>query len=339
MPSSGSAARATDMKLTLMILIAVTTALPAGAQVSSPPRKPPVVSRPVVKPGGPGAPEQDTSHARAWRPYRFALFSSQVYDSNIERDRLDPITSYGFVIGGVARYQSAEVRPDMSVVYEIAHHSYTRNEQFDRVSHNLSAVASRRLTRSLTAEAIAEAALKGSSEDRDVGDQYIFIPRLNYRLDQARRLRVYGAYRIRRYDIDADRDAVNRYVGTELRSDVGDETRMELGFRYETNSAREARRSYTRRTYDITYTRTWGDNDQLLAEVRYRSQRYDQRPGDEDDDDPRHDHRVAPTLEWVHRFGRGFSTIANYTFENRTSNDPGNGYRDHVFALTGRFDW
>lgn len=327
------------MKLTLTILIAVATALPAGAQVSSPPRKPPVISKPVVKPSSPGAPRQDTSRVGGvWRPYRFALFSSQVYDSNIERHNLDPVTSYGFVIGGVGRYQSAAVRPDLSVVYEIARHSYTRNEQFDRVSHNLSAVASRRLTRKLTAEAIAEAALKGSSEDRDVGDQYIFIPRLNYRLDDARRLRLYGAYRIRRYDIDADRDAVNRYVGTEVRSDVSDEARVQLGFRYETNSARAERRSYTRRTYDVTYTRSWGNND-LLAEVRYRSQRYDQRPVDEDDDDPRHDHRVAPTLEWVHRFGRGFSTTANYTFENRTSNDPDNGYRDHAFALTGRFDW
>lgn len=323
-----------------MIFLALATALPADAQVSSPPRKPPVIPRPVVKPGSPGSPTQDTSRAaKAWRPYRFALFNSQVYDTNIDRDKLDPIPSYGFVFGGVARYQSAEVRPGMSVVYELARHSYTRSEQFDRVSHNLSAVASRGLTQRLSAELIAEAALKGSSEDRDVGDQYIFLPRLNYRLDDARRLRLYGAYRIRRYDIDADRDAVNRYVGTELRSDVSDEARLALGFRYETNSARAARRSYSRRTYDITYTRNMGNDDYVLAEVRYRSQRYDQRPIDEDDDNPRHDHRVAPTLEWVHRFGRGLSAIANYTFENRTSNDPDNGYRDHVFALTARFDW
>ena len=328
------------MKFTIPILIALATAMPAGGQVSSPPRKPPVISKPGAKPAEPGAPRHDSLRVvMGWRPYRLALFSSQVYDSNIERDKADPITSNGFVIGGVARYQSAAVRPALSVAYEIARHSYTRSEQYDRVSHNLSAVSSRRFTKKLTAEAIAEAALKGSSEDRDVGDQYVFLPRLNYRLDGARRLRIYGAYRIRRYDVNADRDAVNRYVGSELRSDVGDEARMEFGFRYETNSARAARRSYTRRTYDLTYTRTWGKDDDLLAEVRYRSQRYDQRPIDEDDDNPRADRRLTPTLEWVHRFGGGFSMITNYNFENRTSNDPDNGYRDHVVALTGRFDW
>ena len=77
------------MKLTLTILIALAAALPAAAQVSSPPRNPPVVTKPVVKPGAPGAPNQDSSYTgKVWRPYRFALFSSQVYDSNIDRAKL-----------------------------------------------------------------------------------------------------------------------------------------------------------------------------------------------------------------------------------------------------------
>lgn len=324
------------MRLVFLILAVATMAMPAVAQVSAPPRKQPVT---VKKPPLPNTPTNDSAVASAWRPYRFALLSSKVMDSNIEREKEDPITSNGFVVGGAARYQSAEVRPGVQLAYEIATHSYTRSEQYDRVSHNLSSVLTRRFTKKLMGEAIAEAALKGSSEDRDVGNQYIILPRLNYRLDDSRRLRLYGAYRIRRYDTDTDRDAFNRYAGAEIRSDVGSDSRVELGFRYETNSARAARRSYTRRTYHTAYTRSFGDNDTFLAELKYRSQRYDKRPVDEDHDSFRHDHRFSPMVEWVHRFGRGFSLIANYDFEYRKSNDPDNGYRDHVFALTGRFDW
>ncbi len=330
------------MKIVLLLAVAVVSAMPLGAQVSSPPRKAPAATekpKTTSKPADPKASKPKPDSSSGWRPYRFSVFSSDVVDSNIDRDKEDPIASNGFIAGVGARYHSAEIKPAVQIAYEIARHSYTHSEQYDRVSHNLSAVLTRRFSNKLTGEAITEAALKGSSEDRDVGDQYIFLPRLNYRLDQGRRVRVYSAYRIRRYDDDTDRNAVNRYVGTELRSDIGDAAQIEFGFRYETNSANAVRRSYTRRTYQTTYTRSRGDNDDFLAELRYQSQRYDGRPVSEDNDNPRHDHRLSPTIEWVHRFGRGLSLIANYDFEHRRSNDPDNGYRDHVFALTGRYDW
>ena len=276
---------------------------------------------------------------RSWRPYRFALFSSEIVDTNIERDQIAPVSANGFVVGAAVRYQSTELRPALTATYEIARHSYTRSAQFDRVSHNLSAVAYRRFTKRLSGEAIAEAAVKGSSEDRDVGNQYLFLPRLNYRMTDAQRLRLYGAYRMRRYDVNEDRNAENRYAGAEFRTDVSDDARLEVGFRYETNSARAARRSYVRRTYHTQYTRALSDRDDISAELKYRSQRYDQRLVKEDGDNPRQDHRVTPALEWIHRFGRGVSMIAFYDFENRWSNDPDKGYRDHRFALTGRIDW
>lgn len=328
---------------TFALLLACAAVVPVEAQVHSPPRNPPKTDGPLIpqkpqisKPAG----VDSLQAASRWRSVRLGVFSSEVYDTNIERNKVDAIPSNGFVFGGAVRYQSAPVRPGITAVYEIARHSYTRSEQFDRISHNLSTVLSRRLTKNLTAETIGEIALKGSSEDRDVGDQYSVLPRLSYRLDPARRLRAYAAYRIRRYDSDSDRDAHNRYVGAELRSNVGRQSRAEVGYRFETNSARAARRSYTRRTYYADLARSFGRDDDLYTELRYRSQRYDKRLIDVNGTtEPRHDHRITPTIEWTHRFGGGFSMIANYNFENRTSNDVDKGYLDHVFALTGRYDW
>ena len=325
------------------LLLSCAAVLPVEAQVHSPPRKPPATSGPRIpekpQPGKPAKVDSARVTSR-WRPFRLGVFSSEVYDTNIERNKVDAIRSNGFVIGGGARYQSAEIRPGITAAYEIARHSYTRSDQFDRISHNLSTVLSRRLSKSLTAETIGEIALKGSSEDRDVGDQYSVLPRLSYKLDPALRLRAYASYRIRKYASDSDRDAHNRYVGAELRSDVGRQSRAEVGYRFETNSARAARRSYTRRTYYADLTRSFGRDDDLYAELRYRSQRYDKRLiAVNGITEPRHDHRITPTIEWTHRFGGGFSMIANYNFENRTSNDADKGYLDHVFALTGRYDW
>ncbi|MEJ7758790.1 MAG: hypothetical protein WKF55_04285 [Gemmatimonadaceae bacterium] len=348
------------IKTLILPLVACIASAPLDAQVRTPPRKAPTATKPakppVAKPQAPPvtatprvptatkpgktAAKDTVRQASRWRPYGFSAFTAEVFDSNIDREREDPTRANGFVIGGVVRYQSAESRPGFAVAYEAARHSYTASEQFDRISQNLSVVLSRRLTKQVTAETIGEAALKGSSEDRDVGNQFLFLPRLNYRLDAARRLRAFGAYRIRRYETNPDRDAANRYVGAELRSDVGRHSRVDVGYRYETNSARSERRSYVRRTYSTGLERSFGRNDDMFAELKFRSQRYPKRLVEVDDEDvPRHDYRLTPTLEWNHRFGAGFSLIANYNFENRTSNDPDNGYLDHVFALTGRYDW
>ncbi len=328
-------------KSAVVALLVFVAAGPLAAQVRTPPRKPPTTVKPQTPPKPTATAKPDSNGTtRQWRPYRFGMFLSEVYDTNIERSKEDLVGSNGFVAGGVIGYQSAAVRPGFSAAYEIARHAYTRNEQFDRISHNLSFVLGRRLTKNITTEAIGEAALKGSSEDRDVGDQYLFLPRISYKLDGSRRVRAYAAYRIRRYDSDPDRNAINRYVGAELRSDVGGNSRIEVGYRYEKNDAETPRAVYRRNTYYTGLTRTLGSNDDLFAEVKYRVQRYNHRLVEVDDEDvPRADRRVSPTVEWIHRFGAGFSMVANYNFEARTSNDPDKGYLDHVFAVTGRYDW
>ncbi len=272
-------------------------------------------------------------------PISAHVIASSVYDSNIERDPR-PLNSYGFITGIGARYQDREIRPSVQLSYEIARHAYTHGDEWDRVSQNMNVVLARRLSRSFFLETIGEIALKGSSEDRDIGNQYIFLPRLNYRINSSHRLRVYGAYRIRRYDVDTDRDAANRYAGAEFRKAFSPRSLWESGFRYETNSAKGERRSYTRRTYFSAWTATVSRRDQLVTELEYRRQHYDKRPVKVGGiQTPRLDHRLQPSIEWVHAMGRNVGLVLDYEFEYRSSNDPSKGYRDHLLTLTTRYQF
>lgn len=265
------------------------------------------------------------------------LLASTVYDSNIERDSLNT-GSYGLVTGVGARYQDREIRPAVQLSYEIARHAYTKGSEWDRTSQDANVVLARRLSKKFFLETIGEMSLKGSSEDRDISNQYIFLPRLNYRLTPTRRLRLYGAYRLRRYDQDTSRNAANRYAGLEFRRTFSPRSMWESGYRYETNSAQAQRRSYTRRTYFTAWTIPSGSRDQLIAELEYRSQRYDKRPITVGTlRMPRYDHRYQPSLEWLHSLGRDMVLDVAYEFELHTSNDPRKGYRDHLLTVTTRY--
>ncbi len=283
--------------------------------------------------------DTSVSTPRATRPITANLIASSIYDSNIQRDEKN-LGSYGLVTGLGARYQDREIRPLVQLSYEIARHAYTRGEEWDRISHDLNLVLARRLSRKFILETIGEIALKGSSEDRDIGNQYIFLPRLNYRISLSQRLRLYGAYRVRRYDTGTDRDAANRYAGLEYRKLSAGGRQWGTGYRYETNSARSERRSYTRRTYFTAWTAPLRSRDQVVLDLQYRSQRYDKRPVSVGDiETPRHDHRFLPSLEWVHPLARDVALVLDYAFEYRTSNDPSKGYRDHTMTLTTRYQF
>ena len=280
----------------------------------------------------------DTTAPQARRFTAHAIVSS-VYDSNIEHDE-NNIKSYGVITGVGARYQDREIRPAFQLSYEVARHAYTQVDDWDRISHDLSAYSARRLSRKFILEAIGEVALKGSSEDRDIGNQYIFVPRLSYRLTPSQRLRLYGAYRLRRYDTDQDRDAVNRYAGLEFRQIARKAGQWDMGYRFETNSAKGERRSYTRRSYLARWTAPFLKRDAVALELVYRSQRYDKRSITVDETTmPRHDHRLQPSFQWIHPLTRDASLILAYDFENHTSNDPSHEYRDHLLSLTSRYDF
>ena len=213
-------------KLILLFSAMVASSATAQTRDVTPTKTAPATT---VAAGVPDTAVSDTLAARRrWRPIRMSVLSAGVYDSNIGRDEEDIVASNGFVYGAGIKLQPTRERPRYTATYEVAQHAYTRNDEFDRVSHHFNAVYSHSFSEDFLLETIADVGIRGSSEDRDVGNQYVFLPRLNYRVSSSQRLRLYGAYRVRRYDQDSDRNANNRYVGIEFQDEADDEDRKSV---------------------------------------------------------------------------------------------------------------
>jgi hypothetical protein len=243
---------------------------------------------------------------------------------------------YGLGVG----YRTPPSRPTLELSYEVAVHSYTQTDKWDRVSHNLQASFEQRLTRHWNLETNGELSFKGSSEDRELVDQYILLQQIYYRLNRQNRLGFYGAYRVKRYDDSPDRDATNLYLGGDFEEQLGVGHRWKIGYRYETNRPQSPRHQYIRWTYSMDYTTPLSARGKLILGVRYRSQRYDERLMEiEDTEVPRHDHRWVLSASWIRPLWRNQELDLDYKFETRSSNDPDKEFSAHLLAITLRHRW
>lgn len=271
----------------------------------------------------------------AWlRPFSFFVSSTGVYESNIDHDE-NPISDYGAVFGVGTHFETDTVE----IEYEVASHNYQNTDRWDRVSHSLTSSYEQKITRKLSMEAVGELALRGSSEDRELGDQYVFEPRLHYRFSPSNRLRLYGAYRLRRYDENPERDATNRYVGLELRQRLG-KASLDVGYRTEQNHAEGPRFTYDRQTYSAQLsTPLVGGLHRLGLEVRYRPQQYanrfvsDRHP----EEGLRRDRRWVFSLGGSFALGRHLELLPGYKFETRSSNDASKKFGAHAVYLGLRY--
>lgn len=271
----------------------------------------------------------------AWlRPFSFFVSSTGVYESNIDHDE-NPIQDYGAVFGVGTHFETDTVE----IEYEVASHNYQNTDRWDRISHSLTSSYEQKITRKLSMEAVGELALRGSSEDRELGDQYVFEPRLHYRISPSNRLRLYGAYRLRRYDENPERDATNRYVGLELRQRLGTAT-LDVGYRTEQNHAEGPRFTYDRQTYSAQLsTPLAGGLHRLGLEVRYRPQQYanrfvrDRHP----EEGLRRDRRWIFSLGGSFALGRSLELLPGYKFETRSSNDPDKKFGAHAVYVGLRY--
>jgi hypothetical protein len=281
-------------------------------------------------------PESSGSSERgpAWlRPFSFFVSATGVYDSNINHDE-QPVRDYGSIFGVGTRFETDAVE----IEYELASHRYRNTNHWDRISHNLTSSYQQKFSRKFSIEAFGEIALKGSSEDRELGDQYIFEPRLHYRISPSSRLRLYAAYRLRRYDVNPQRDANNQFAGLELRKHLG-RAIFDLGYRWEKNRAAGPRYTYDRQTYSAQfYTPFAGGLHRLGMELRYRPQQYSHRFVDNHAANGlRRDARWIYSLNSSFSLGRSLELLPEYRFERRSSNDPGKKFDAHVAYLGLRY--
>jgi len=287
-------------------------------------------ARAQTLPGGP--PPLTPTPAAASRPLTFHFNNLYLYDSNINHSGDDPRDTRGAVFGLQALYRMPADRPELELSYEIARHFHTAPE-WDRVSHHFRADWERRLSNDWAIETVGDVSLKGSTEDRDISDQYVFSPRLEYRVDRQNRIRGFAAYRIRKFENDPDRDARNHYFGAEYAYRSGGVRRLDLGLRYEVNRAEAERHRYTRWTYYAQFATPLARRDRVDFEVRYRPRRYEFRTVDHNDDLLRYDKNWILSAALIHTFQAHLDLSLEYRFETRDSNDPDENFNQHSVGL------
>jgi hypothetical protein len=287
-----------------------------------------------------GGDEAGTSRRARGGPRRVGGYSSvtSVLESNLYR-REEPQPAHGMVAAAGFRVQSSPSRPGAQLAYEIAQHDYRQTDDWDRVSHNVRGTLGHRLRPDLSMEASGEAAIKGTSEDRDLGNLFSLSPRLEYRLSRANRLRLTGAYRMRQLEGEATPSETNRYLQLDYRQrlDIG---QWQLSYRLEENDSENERRDYTRWTFGTGHSAQLGSRNALDLGIRYRAQSYPARILTINTREvPRQDHRWIASLTWTHAVPYGFSTLLEYRYENRASNDPGREFDAHSATFGLRHDW
>jgi hypothetical protein len=267
--------------------------------------------------------------ATAPEPQPWTIFgrASNGLASNVNFDQED-LGSYGLVLSGGVAY----LGDDFEILYELAGHSYTNTSRWDRVSQRIEAAIERDLPGNWEFETVGQIGFKGSSEDRDIVDQDLEImPRLEYRFSPERRLRLFTAHRLKRYNDAPDTNAVKHYVGGEFRETLGPRRHWEIGGRFETNDEALDRGDYRRWTYSLEHGIPVTERDALVMQIRYRLKRYTQRFVEAEDEDVlRTDHRFVPSIAWIRALNHRFEVRFDYTYESNYSNDPEKEYGAHL---------
>lgn len=266
---------------------------------------------------------------------------STVFDSNVEHDERR-LRSFGLVPSFGFHFQDDAERPSFEAEYEVGFHRYTRTDSFDRVSQYLTAAYRRRLPRGFSSRTTGEVSLKGSSEDRDVNNQYSLEQQLQYRLRPSVRLSAFAAYRLKRYPaVDAGKNAVDPYVGGRFLQELGGGREWQLTYRYDKNRSQDPKDFYVRRTYEAQFSTplSAARRDLLTVEARYSPRLYARQIKVDGARVPRRDRRWVFETDYERPLRQDVRLGLNYRYETRDSNDPEKRFDGHVVGLSFGFDW
>jgi hypothetical protein len=274
---------------------------------------------------------------------RFWLYAqmSSVFETNVTHDE-QHLGSFGLVPALGFHFQDDAENPAVEADYEVALHRYSGTNEFNRTSHNLEVSYKRQLSRRWQARTIGEMSLKGSSEDRDVNNQYILEQQMRYRLAPATRLAVFAAYRLKRYPlIDAGKNAIDSYVGGKFQQRLKGARELELTYRYDKNRSQDAKDRYIRSTYSAEFlTPIFRERQDLLTlEVSYAPRLYARQIKVDGERVARRDRRWTFGALYERPLGQDLRLGMSYGYENRNSNDPEKKFDSHLFGVTFNFKW
>ena len=277
---------------------------------------------------------------------RFWLYASlsSIFDSNIDHDE-NNVHSFGLIPSLGFHFQNSLEKPAFEFDYETARHRYTNTSRWDRTSHKARASYERRLSNFLASETTGEMSIKGSSEDRELINQYVLRQEFKIRASRSRRFNVFAAYRIKRDEDDPGRNAIDPYIGGSFEQRFEEQRSLEISYRYDKNRSLNPRNRYVRWTYGAEFRTPFLRADRLLAiEVKYRPQLYartieiEDNNGD-DHDVTRRDRRWIVGASWLRPVGEQFDIGFRYNFEMRRSNDVEKNFNSHLGGVTLTYRW
>jgi hypothetical protein len=274
---------------------------------------------------------------------RFWFFGSlsTVFDSNVEHDERR-LRSFGLVPSFGVHFQDNAEKPSFEAEYEVGLHRYTHTNSFDRVSQFFTAAYRRRLPGRFSSRTTGEVSLKGSSEDRDVNNQYSLEQQFQYRLMPSVRLSAFAAYRLKRYPfIDAGKNASDPYVGGRFAQELKGGREWQLTYRYDKNRSQDPKDRYVRWTYEAQFSTPLfrSRRDLLTVEARYSPRLYARQIKVDGVRVPRKDRRWVFEAEYERPLSRDVRLGLDYRYETRDSNDPEKRFDSHVVGVSFGFDW
>jgi hypothetical protein len=258
---------------------------------------------------------------------------SSVYDSNVNRDRANPQGIAGLIATGILRHRYDGFL-DLRSEYEVGIHRYNTDTPWNRISHKLRVDARREAGDRGTAAFVTELQIRGSGDDRSLGDQLQFEPSYTWEPTRGTEVELRAVTRLRR-DRNSDQGETNLFVDAEISRALGSATELSLGGRFERNRSDDGQRDFHGPRARIELEQELGSRDVVSVELEYRERSYRSRMVDTEDQGEalRHDTRLTPTVAWERDFGNWFQLLFEYEYEARRSNDPDRNLGGHAVLL------
>ena len=279
--------------------------------------------------------EIETWRRRLW----FTATLATVFDTNIDHDP-QGVSSFGLVPSLGVHFQNSVEKPSFEIEYEIAAHNYTNSDEWDRVSHNLAMSYRKHLFGGWSTRTEGELTLKGSSEDRELNNQYILSQQLEYRLNANSRLQLVAAYRVKRDPHDSGSNAIDPYAGVRFIQKLAGERRWVLSYRYDKNRSWDLKNRYVRWAYETEFsTPIVNHRNRLSFDLTYKPRLYGRTVKVDGERVPRRDERWIFETQFERALRPDLRMVFVYRFERRDSNDPDKDFQSNQAGVALTYRW
>jgi len=284
------------------------------------------------------APALESAGAADTGPWHLDLALSNVFDGNINHDPV-PVRSYGIVPAAGVRYETGG-DTDFVWGYEIAANTFTGTDQWDRISHGLYSSVEHRLGTRVRVEASAAATWKGSSEDRELSNEYGASGRTTIRLLERTRLSLGGGYRYKQYPDDPETSGPSPFAVLKVDQRLDGDRRLSVGYKYQTRQSQAVRDRYRRSAYLVSFaTPIAPRGGRLEAGAELRFQHYERLIKVGSTRVLRRDRRLALDASYRLPVNHRTDVVWFAGYESRDSNDDDKRYRAPAFGMTMVYHW